>query len=71
MTDKNNKIAVIGYGYWGEKLARKFFELDALHLVCDRDEKRLSQTEKNYLSNAIKSKINGISSLRHLNLNAI
>jgi UDP-2-acetamido-3-amino-2,3-dideoxy-glucuronate N-acetyltransferase len=30
-----NNIAVIGNGYWGKNLVRNFFELDALHTVCD------------------------------------
>jgi UDP-2-acetamido-3-amino-2,3-dideoxy-glucuronate N-acetyltransferase len=28
-------IAVVGNGYWGRNLVRNFFELDALHTVCD------------------------------------
>jgi UDP-2-acetamido-3-amino-2,3-dideoxy-glucuronate N-acetyltransferase len=31
----NNQIAVIGAGYWGKNLVRNFFELGALHTVCD------------------------------------
>jgi predicted dehydrogenase len=29
------KIAVFGCGYWGRNLVRNFFQLGALHLVCD------------------------------------
>lgn len=28
-------VAVVGNGYWGKNLVRNFFELDALHTVCD------------------------------------
>ena len=28
-------IAVVGNGYWGKNLVRNFFELGALHTVCD------------------------------------
>ncbi len=33
MTKKN--IAVVGTGYWGKNLVRNFFNLGALHTVCD------------------------------------
>ncbi len=28
-------VAAVGYGYWGKNLVRNFFELGALHTVCD------------------------------------
>ena len=31
-------IAVIGCGYWGKNLVRNFYNLDALHTVCDLTE---------------------------------
>lgn len=30
-------IAVIGCGYWGKNIIRNFFELGALHSICDSD----------------------------------
>jgi UDP-2-acetamido-3-amino-2,3-dideoxy-glucuronate N-acetyltransferase len=30
-------IAVVGCGYWGKNLVRNFFELGALHTVCDEN----------------------------------
>ena len=33
MYDKN--IAVIGTGYWGKNLVRNFYNLGALHTICD------------------------------------
>ncbi len=31
----NKNIAVIGTGYWGKNLVRNFFNLGALHTICD------------------------------------
>ncbi|MCP4457919.1 MAG: Gfo/Idh/MocA family oxidoreductase, partial [Cytophagales bacterium] len=31
------KIAVVGAGYWGKNLVRNFYELGALHTICDAD----------------------------------
>src|ERR1039458_7785722 len=28
-------VAVVGNGYWGKNLVRNFFEIGALHTVCD------------------------------------
>ena len=30
-----HNVAVVGNGYWGKNLVRNFFELGALHTVCD------------------------------------
>lgn len=30
-------LAVIGVGYWGKNLARNYFELKALHTICDHN----------------------------------
>jgi UDP-2-acetamido-3-amino-2,3-dideoxy-glucuronate N-acetyltransferase len=30
-------VAVVGNGYWGKNLARNFFEIGALHTVCDNN----------------------------------
>ena len=30
-------IAVIGCGHWGKNLIRNFYELGALHSICDLD----------------------------------
>jgi len=52
MTKKNKKlsIAVIGAGYWGKNLIRNFFELNALKVICDKDEASLKQMRKLYPS---------------------
>jgi len=39
-------IAVVGTGYWGKNLVRNFYDLGALHTVCDTD----SETVKSFLS---------------------
>jgi UDP-2-acetamido-3-amino-2,3-dideoxy-glucuronate N-acetyltransferase len=44
--DKN--IAVIGAGYWGKNLIRNFFELGALHTICDNNPQVLGQFEATY-----------------------
>lgn len=36
------KVALIGAGYWGKNLARNFYELDALHTICDQNESLLN-----------------------------
>lgn len=52
MTKKNKKlsIAVMGAGYWGKNLIRNFFELNALKVICDKDEASLKQMRKLYPS---------------------
>ena len=39
----HTKIAVVGCGYWGQNLVRKFFELGVLSAICDTS---LQQAEK-------------------------
>lgn len=38
------KVAVVGAGYWGKNLARNFYELGALDLICDTN----NLLEENY-----------------------
>jgi UDP-2-acetamido-3-amino-2,3-dideoxy-glucuronate N-acetyltransferase len=42
------KVAVIGSGYWGKNLVRNFHQLDALGLICDKNESVLSQFKEQY-----------------------
>ncbi|MDX1520065.1 MAG: Gfo/Idh/MocA family oxidoreductase [Anaerolineae bacterium] len=37
----NQNIAVVGCGYWGKNLVRNFYQLQALHTICDTDEARI------------------------------
>lgn len=41
-------IAVIGAGYWGKNLVRNYFELGALHSVCDARREVLASLKKQY-----------------------
>jgi len=45
---KNNKIAVVGTGYWGKNLVRNFYALEALHTVCDTNPETLQSFIKQY-----------------------
>ena len=44
------KIALIGYGYWGSKLARNFQNLEIFNLmsIVDLYAKNLASAKKNY-----------------------
>lgn len=44
------KIAVIGSGYWGKNLVRIFFELGALHCVCESHPDLLVGVQQKYPS---------------------
>lgn len=44
------KIAVIGNGYWGKNLVRNFFELGALHCVCESHPDLLAAVRNKYSS---------------------
>jgi predicted dehydrogenase/carbonic anhydrase/acetyltransferase-like protein (isoleucine patch superfamily) len=52
MIKKNDKlsIAVMGAGNWGKNLIRNFFELNALKVICDKNEASLKQMRKLYPS---------------------
>jgi UDP-2-acetamido-3-amino-2,3-dideoxy-glucuronate N-acetyltransferase len=43
-------IAVIGTGYWGKNLARNYAQLQALKLICDKNESILEQMKAQYPS---------------------
>lgn len=43
-----SNIAVVGCGYWGKNLVRNFYELNALHTICDCDEEKLNSFKENY-----------------------
>jgi predicted dehydrogenase/acetyltransferase-like isoleucine patch superfamily enzyme len=43
-------IAVIGSGYWGKNLVRNFHQLNALRLICDKNESILSDFKSQYHS---------------------
>ena len=35
---RKHNVAVIGCGLWGRNVVRNFYNLNALHTVCDLDE---------------------------------
>ena len=41
-------LALIGGGYWGKNLVRDFYNLNALHTVCDINEELLNEHKKKY-----------------------
>jgi UDP-2-acetamido-3-amino-2,3-dideoxy-glucuronate N-acetyltransferase len=41
-------VAVVGHGYWGKNLARNFFELGALHTLCDENTAALEAVRLKY-----------------------
>lgn len=43
-----SQIAVIGSGYWGKNLVRNYHELGALKIICDKNEKILSDFSQQY-----------------------
>jgi predicted dehydrogenase len=46
------KVAVIGYGYWGQNLLRNFYETDGavVKMVCDFDQRALARAQRRYPS---------------------
>jgi len=50
MPDRPLRVGVVGYGYWGPKLVRNFYEIPDAHLnwVVDRDATRLAKVSANY-----------------------
>src|SRR5580692_2504486 len=46
MSKKN--VAVIGAGRWGKNLVRNFYQLGALHTVCDTNKILLKGIQENY-----------------------
>ncbi len=41
-------LALVGYGYWGQKLARCFHALGVLEMICDNDESSLQEAKNKY-----------------------
>ena len=47
-TSFEKNTIVVGSGYWGKNLVRNFYELGALHGICETDPERLSQFAEQY-----------------------
>jgi UDP-2-acetamido-3-amino-2,3-dideoxy-glucuronate N-acetyltransferase len=46
--EKTPRVAVAGAGYWGKNLVRNFYELQALHTVCDLRDNVLDRIRRDY-----------------------
>ena len=46
--EKPLQVAVIGCGYWGKNLIRNYHKLDALKLICDKNETALANFKSQY-----------------------
>ena len=42
------RIAVIGCGVWGRNIVRNFYNLNALHTVCDIDDENIKKVTEQY-----------------------
>src|SRR5574344_187574 len=42
------KVAVVGCGLWGRNIVRNFYNLGALHTVCDIDNENLKKVTAEY-----------------------
>lgn len=60
MSDKQQKIAVIGYGMWGKNIVRNFYNLNVLDTVCDLDEETREKIKSLYPSINVISDMNEI-----------
>lgn len=60
-------VAVIGSGYWGKNLLRNFHELDALRMICDRDESVLTGFKKLYRNIDVCSSFNDVLKRKDIN----
>ena len=45
---KKQQVAVIGCGLWGRNIVRNFYNLEALHTVCDLDPENRKKVEEQY-----------------------
>ena len=48
MTVENKFVGVIGCGIWGRNIVRNFYNLGALHTVCDLDDETLKMIKETY-----------------------
>lgn len=58
--ETNEKIAVIGAGYWGKNLLRNHHELGSLKIICDKNEVLIEQFKKQYPAMEICGAINEV-----------
>ncbi len=46
---ENRNVAVVGCGVWGKNIVRNFYNLNALHTVCDLDVENLEKMKAQYV----------------------
>ena len=54
------KVACIGAGYWGQNLVRNYYELGALHLICDTEPSRKEAFNRTYPQVAFTDSIDAV-----------
>lgn len=45
---KSHNLAVIGSGIWGKNIVRNFYNLNALHTICDIDDENIKNLKNDY-----------------------
>ncbi len=60
---KKSEICVVGTGYWGKNLVRNFFNLGALHSICDTNPETLKKFTQQYKG------VQGVTSLTEVLIN--
>ncbi len=58
--NKDKNIAVIGCGVWGKNIVRNFYNLGALHTVCDIDLENLKKIQEQYPNTEITTNFNDL-----------
>ena len=48
-----NKIAVVGCGYWGKNIVRNFHDLNVLSAICDNNQETAAKFAKEYKVSSI------------------
>lgn len=64
---KTHNIAVIGCGLWGRNIVRNFYNLNALHSVCDIDNDNLEAVKKEYPNIKLTNDFNEILANKEIN----
>ncbi len=64
---KTHNIAVIGCGLWGRNIVRNFYNLNALHSVCDIDNDNLEAIKKEYPDIKLTNNLNEILENKEIN----
>ena len=63
------RLALIGAGFWGKNLARVFYELDVLKIICDPSEETLKKKAEEYSN--VNTTISYVDTLASGDINAV